>query len=282
MAKGLTDARHYAAIAEVLRKNGADTEGTFQPGEMAQKLQDTCDFRYGEGHNEGYDKGLEVGFREGTEAGRQAEYDRFWDAFQNDGNRRTYTYAFSNTAFTIESFKPKYTITATDNASYMFDNYKCPGIDFVVNGVELDVSRANSLTYLFRDADIQRVGTIDCTGCKDLNRLLFHCSIETIDKFVVTENITYDVPFEYAFSLKNITIEGVIGNSIKFQYCSELTLDSAKSILLSLKNFKGTGNEYTRTISLHANTLSLLDADNTAPGGVSWREYVTQVLCWNI
>ena len=42
------------------------------------------------------------------EKGVSDEYDRFWDAYQDNGNRTDYRMAFCSTSWTEENFKPKY------------------------------------------------------------------------------------------------------------------------------------------------------------------------------
>lgn len=93
MEKGLTDPRHYAAIAEVLRKNSADAEGQVKPADMAQKLQNMGDFRYGEGYNVGYDKGMDAGYSEGC-AIASSLIDRSVTSFSDDKLTQLGAYAF--------------------------------------------------------------------------------------------------------------------------------------------------------------------------------------------
>ena len=171
--------------------------------------------------DEVYDAGYEKGKAEGS---GDSWYDTYWDSFQDNGNRRNYMYGFAGTGWTPTTFKPKYPIIAVGDAQYVFSNCDMTDLDFVENGIELDTKGATTLTYLFRQCQgVKRIGTIDCTGCKDLNRLFYGCSIETIDMFVVKESITYSATFEYANYLKNITISGKIGKSISFLYCENLT-----------------------------------------------------------
>jgi hypothetical protein len=60
-----------------------------------------------------------------------------------------------------------------------------------------------------------------------------------------------------------------------------LSVDSAKSAILGLKNYSGTDKAYAYTFTLHANVWALLDAEGaTAPGGVTWKTYVDN-LGWN-
>ena len=38
-----------------------------------------------------YDSAYNQGFKKGIEQGKQAEYDEFWDAYQDNGNRTSYS-----------------------------------------------------------------------------------------------------------------------------------------------------------------------------------------------
>ena len=208
--------------------------------------------------------------------GRQLECDAFWDAFQDNGNRTNYTYAFINN-WTAEIFKPKYPITAVGDASYMFDsckigNQETPDFDFVEKGVILDTSGATSLTYMFRNCKgIKRVGTIDFTSItKDINRMFYYCKVVTIDKLVVKETLKYDNPFAGASYLENITIEGIIGNNISFGDCTKLTKDSIVSIISAL-DFKEGRAETTITLpSIAVNNAFEGASDNDGFGNDEW------------
>lgn len=178
-----------------------------------------------------YDSGHKVGFEEG----KQAEYDAFWDNYQQNGNRTDYRYAFSYKGWNNETFKPKYPIIAKGAAAYMFDSCGLTDFDFVENGIVLDTSEATSLTYLFRGCGgIKRVGEINGTGCKDLNRLFYFVGIETIDKLVVNENVAYDNTFDGANMLVNITISGVIGKNGFLAVSKVLSKASIESIINAL------------------------------------------------
>ena len=55
--------------------------------------------------------------------GKQDEYDRFWDLYQDYGNRRSYRHAFAGYGWTVDTFKPKYKMTPIGslNAVDMFN-----------------------------------------------------------------------------------------------------------------------------------------------------------------
>lgn len=222
--------------------------------------------------------------------GQKSEYDRFWDNYQDNGNRRNYANGFVREGWRTEIFKPKYPIIATGDASYMFDNSRIgnwdnPDFDFVEQGVELDVSGATSLTYMFRNCKgIKRVGVIDTTGCKDLNRLFYQSGVETIDEFKVKDTTTYDNTFALASKVKNITVSGTIGKSINFQNCP-LSTDSMISIITHLKNFySDEASWYTQTLYFSEECwAALAERDEESPSygfGIGWRGYAESNM-WN-
>lgn len=214
-------------------------------------------------------------------AGQKSEYDRFWDAYQDNGNRRNYANGFVREGWRSENFKPKYPIIATGDASYMFDgsrigNWDTPDFDFVERGIELDVRGATSLTYMFRNCHgIKRVGVIDGTGCKDLNRLFYTSGIDTIDELRLAENVTFDNTFASANLLKNITISGEIGNSINFLQ-SPLTPESMISVITHLQYTSDLG---VKTVYFSDSCWAALESsgiENPIPDICSsWKQYVS-------
>lgn len=219
------------------------------------------------------------------DAGKRAEYDRFWDDYQNNGNRADYTNGFGG-CWTAENFKPKYDLKPI-TAYMMFRYIKLGGADFVeyLNNIgrTLDFSNCSQMQYTFSGANIGRLGVIDITQTKGQTTGLFNYSahIHTIDLLKVAETNTDLNIFESCSGLKNITIEGVIARNF-ITKSSPLTVESATSVINALKDYSGTTSEYTYSVTFSPTTLSLLDAEGaTAPGGVTWREYVNNKK-WNI
>ena len=57
------------------------------------------------------------------DAGAKSENDRFWDVFQDNGNRANYQYAFAYDRFSDANYNPKYPIvtkSGTTPSRYMF------------------------------------------------------------------------------------------------------------------------------------------------------------------
>lgn len=175
----------------------------------------------------------EKGKADCTEEGAKAEYNRFWDSFQDNGNRTDYGYGFAGKGWTNDTFKPKYPIIAVGDASYMFNNSNLKDCDFVEQGIDIDLSGVTSATYMFRNAKgIIRLGTIDLTGCKDINRFLWDSGVQTIDNFIVTESLKWDNTFASANNLVNISITGTIGQTgLSFSNSKNLSHDSIVSVI---------------------------------------------------
>ena len=225
-----------------------------------------------------YKAGYNKGKLEGIGNNR---YDTFWDAYQNYGKRRNYTYAFSYEGWNNTTFNPKYPIIAIGNASYMFDNCQVADFDFIEKGITFDTSGATSLTYAFRQCKgISRIGTIDCTGCSELNRTFYGCKMPVIDNFIVHENLTYTNTFDYA-TIKDITVSGTIGKNGFKLTASTLAKNSIVSIINALST---TTSGLAITLSKTAVDNAFATSDGAADGSVSeeWLSLIATKSNWTI
>lgn len=187
-----------------------------------------------EGYLSGYKNGEEIGTSTGIEIGREAEYNAFWDSLQDYGKRRNYWGAFCS--WTEATFKPKYPIIATVSKSMFY-------MSSITEIPEIDLSGATSALD----------NTFDYAG-----------KLVTIGKIIFAESGTQKINagFNGCRSLVNVTFEGVIGNSIKLEDCSLLSLESMRSIITALKDYSGTGT--TCTLTLHADAKAKLTSADKA------------------
>ena len=196
------------------------------------------------------------------DAGKKSERDTFWDAYQQNGTRVNYSYAFSY-GWSTDSFKPKYDITPTGTATSMFQAMKFAGDlsqRFEDCGVTLDLSKVTSLHSLFNSASqITRVPEINITGAGAACSGTFaYCGkLVTVDKFVVTETSVFTSSFINCRSLVNLTMDGVIGASIDLSPCP-LSKDSVLSVFNALSTTK-TGQ--TATFNKTAKEAAFTDAE---------------------
>lgn len=262
MAIVFTDDSHYKAIADMIRGDMGTTR-TFKPEEMAQAEDDLYTTTWGKACGIGRDSGIELG--------QQEEYDRFWDSYQSNGEKTAYNYAFSYAHWSDETYKPKYTPKPV-NASYMFTNTKITDTK-----IDVDFSQATNISYCFVGAYyVKSIGVIDTRAAKNnITQMLAYCrQLQTIDKLILLDDgsQTFSNVFLECNSLKNIVIEGVIGNSINFQY-SPLT---AQSLVSVVEHLSDTASGKTATFKQSA----IDNADWSTTAYSSWDELVATKPNW--
>lgn len=220
------------------------------------------------------------------EQGKQSQYDAFWDAYQNNGNRANYIAGFSGYGWNTKNFYPKYDIVPND-ATRLFgqnadsnDVGSSRHIDLVERlaecGVTLDFSKCVYMSSIFEACYwIKRVGVIDIRKASSVGYMFRWNYIYTIDKIIVDENSKLANMFTECSNVKNITFEGYIGASLSIAGCKNLTVESAKNIILNnVPNYAGTEKEGLYSLKFHANVWAALNAEETPPSGATWQEYV--------
>ena len=171
------------------------------------------------------------------EAGKKAEYDAFWDAVQDNGNRIDYNYGFMGKSWTDTTFNPKYDIKPDWSTVSLFQNCLITDLEAILkrNGVVLDISNNANYGTVFGYSTITVLPEIVfsknytnsynmCSGCTNLH---------TIRKITFSDGIKESANFNDTFpnctALANIEFGGVLVNSINFKDCP-LTRASIKSL----------------------------------------------------
>lgn len=99
MTIGLTDDKHYKAIANALRAElGESFTREMYPEEMSRSVSEACQLQHQHGETLGYNKGHEKGYKEGYEAGKaeggggdtEAAYQEGFAAGVEQGKRESY------------------------------------------------------------------------------------------------------------------------------------------------------------------------------------------------
>lgn len=205
------------------------------------------------------------------DAGKRAEYDRFWDDYQQNGNRTDYTNGFGG-CWSAETFKPKYSMRPT--TAYMMLRYMRAKVDLVEHlkslGVTLDFSNCTNFQYTFYGSQFTRVGVIDISKANNNNvqTMFGSCgNLETVDRLIVNENQVINF-FSSASSLTNLKIEGVIGQNVDIHH-SPLSVESMKGIFSCLKDYSATGGTHTVTFKADRETL-LTDEEKSAATEKGW------------
>lgn len=246
------------------------------------------------GKQAGYNSGYNDGNAAGIETGKKAEHSKMWDRLQLNGELTDYstqTGYFYGKLFGFSNFYPKHDIRPIGDASRLFYAWENKYNDQIGSlkqrldecSVVLDTSQATLLTHAFSYNSMSEIPTIDCTGLTGNSLYVFasaYARLITIEKIITKESVTYYRWFQNT-NLTNITFEGVIGKDIDLSYGSKLTVASMKSIILHLKNYLNTDNEYLYTVNFSSACWDKLEADSTAPNGDTWKNYVVYVLGWN-
>lgn len=198
-------------------------------------------------------------------------YDRFWDEFQNNGNRTNYAYAFAGESFVnlINEIKhPIKIIDTTVNSRcchqmfVWFNREKKEVIDFTEICKKIDFSGCKSADGLFNNACVDNI-TVDFSNLERLSET-FRAGdggggITSIT-LTLTEKCTYiGNPFFYQTKLTNLifTDGSVISKSIAIAQASMLSNESVQSIINALKDLTG---ETAEKVTFHTDvTLKLTD-----------------------
>ena len=190
------------------------------------------------------------------DAGKQAEYDRFWDEFQEYGNRTNYSGAFSYGGWNDKTYNPKYTIRPSS----------CNNL-FQANTAITDTKVAIDLTH---PGGNQKFGLFNNAS-----------KLVTIRKLIVNESTVFTTSagnnsFSGCKALKNITFEGTIGRNIDFSDCP-LSVESMVNVITHLAYYRGTENEYKYTVKFSDacwEALENSDYDHTGhfAFGETWRD----------
>lgn len=196
------------------------------------------------------------------DAGKQAEYDKFWDSYQLNGERKLYMGAFAG--WNPENFNPKYPITpvGTNGARYMFLSFNRIGLpqymfDMSPFNHMLDFSGATNAMSTFQDANVKNL-YCDFSKCVSLQSTFYSANSTWVDNITLKVSslaTTYTNAFYRQAELTEIrfTEDSEIAASISFVYSSKLTDESIQSIIDAL----GTVTT-TKTITFHDTVVNKL------------------------
>lgn len=205
------------------------------------------------------------------DAGVQSEYDRFWDALQSNGNRKTYNGTFT-VAWNDEIFKPKYDLIATD-CSQMFQNSGVVDLKGCLEkqGVILDTSQSTMLLQMFQSSEVKYLPTIDASKSTN-NSYAFACHyLISIEKLILSETTNYSTAMLSCSTLEHLIVDGIIDRSgFNVSKCTKLSHESLMSIINILKDYS-TDTSTTRTCTLgEANLAKLTDAEKAIATEKGW------------
>lgn len=229
------------SIAEKLTQIAENQQRVYDAGFIAGQAQG------GSGDNGSYE--------EGYEQGKQAEYDRFWDVYQDNGNRNNYASAFGGTGWSEETFNPKYDIITT-STYMMFRGIAIKDLGKAISGSGVKVSiNTPYLQYTFQISNIEIIEGLEFLQQLELIETAFQCpKLRKIQTLPISENATQLV-FTNIPLLEEVTFSGVIPVNISFAQSSKLSMGSVQSIIDHLKDLTGATAQ---KVSFHTTVLAKL------------------------
>jgi hypothetical protein len=209
-----------------------------------------------EAQDSDYDEAYNAGVTDGIEQGKKAEYDAFWDAYQDSGNRADYDFAFAGNGWTDATFKPKHDIVITGRTDSMFQGCLISDLVKILNdcGVVFDMSHSIESAYFASTSpNLTTLPVLDCRGRESINYFISSCAkLHTIEKVILKEDGSQkfnDYSFNRLSGLKEIRFAGCIGSSLKIKNSPLLSDGSVQSIIDCLKDLTGATAQ---TLTLHA------------------------------
>lgn len=183
----------------------------------------------------------------GYESGKKAQYDAFWDAYQDNGKRNQYVYAFAQVGWTDITYNPKYPIVA-----YYY-------------GLQQAFTNSSNITdtkvpIILQDGSMRAAFNL-CGRLKRIPSLVLQ--VRTTDT-VSTFNGCYD--------LEEINIvcegEGGFATDLSLAQSSKLSAESVQSIIDALVDLTGATAQ---TLTFHATVgANLTKAQKDAISAKNW------------
>ena len=209
------------------------------------------------------------------QAGQKTEYDRFWDNFQQNGERNSYSYAFYGKNFNDAIFKPKYKFINANVYSFerMFSDHSGGITTITPDLFDYDRMKTYYGSYMFFNADIKSI-ELSMKRNNSIAHMFRSCKAETI---ILNDwnGQNYDRTFEECYNLKHLRIYGgTIGGSNVFNLgLSPLDAESLRHII-SKQSDTATGRKI--SLKLTAVNTAFETAEGLADGSTSaeWLELV--------
>ena len=235
---------------------------------------------------------VDIAFEEGMTAERKA----MWDMLLYNGKRTNLDFAFycpkgSDPMWTNDTFDPPYDLAPSD-ANRMFRGFGVTDMPALLNrlGRIIDFSKCTSMPYVFYGSTrLEKCCKIVVNkDCSNFESTFANCeNLETVEIELQDGcNTKWTNTFVKDYKLKNIVITGgSIKNSINLQWSKDLTVESAKNIMLHLDGAASVMAETWPTVKFAPEVWEKLDAlgadvYDVVEGPITWREYL-EYMQWN-
>ena len=221
------------------------------------------------------------------EAGKQAQYDKFWDALQENGKRTIYNRGFSSTTWNDKTFFPKYDIKPSYGIVGTFLEFGVTDLEARLRdcGIVLDTSNNANYSQTFAAAKCTILPEITFSGFTSTTYATFqNCTaLHTIRKIILKDgfNATMSDAFNNCAALENVVFDGVIPKNISLAQSVKLSKASITNIIEHLST---TASGQTATFSKTAVDTAFETTAGAGDGSTSaeWQSIIATKSNWTI
>lgn len=207
-------------------------------------------------------------------SGSEVEYNRFWNAFQDNGNRTHYTYGFAGRGWTAANLIPKYKNIQPTTCTGMFFNNTIPDLvsHFENHGITLDFSKSTSVYDAFSSTSTKRLPFLNISSAGSaLTMFAYNSSLVEIAGLECGVNNSFSSTFAGCSALVKVVFSGVIANNISLSDSKNLSKESITSLINTLSS------------SVKGKSVTLSEtAKNNAFTADEWNSLVATKSNWTI
>ena len=173
--------------------------------------------------------------------GKQSAYDEFWDLFQQNGNRTNYQYGICGYGWTVDTFKPKYSIIPTHaNGIFQYCGVQADlGQLFKDRGLTLDLSKCTNSDQMFTGSYFTTLPILDFRKVTSSSYITFSSctNLTKIELIMLSDsgNQKFSSSFNSCSALADIRFSGVIGQTLDMK-SSPLNKASIENIIEHLSS----------------------------------------------
>lgn len=192
------------------------------------------------------------------EAGKQAESEAFWNGVTNFGDRESYARAFLY--WSAEYLRPNrkiMPITGDSGVQTFSHNPKLKKVEAAYfDFSQKPKASSESYSYYYTFYNCSKLEEVEDIGLQA--EIVYHNTfascpkLHTIAKVRSDENTKFNSSFASCTALKNISFDGVIGQTINFAYCGELSAESIRNIFEHLSDEASGKTLYLRSTAVNA------------------------------
>lgn len=231
-------------------------------------------------------------YDKGVSDGKKSEYDEFWDAFQYNGERIDYTYAFQG--WGAEYIRPKYKVIPKDGivpqlsvsgqvARYYNMVCGCPFLKKIekeyfdlsqyYNELSYNTQSTYGNYYTFsNNPNLEEIEDVGMQPYSYYSTFAICPKLHTIEVIRSNENTWFSsTTFKYCLELQKIRIDGVIASDISFYQSPNLSKESIISIVTHLSDAQGATVTFSKQAVNNAFGINVDDLSTYPEGSVYYK-----------